>query len=294
MVVENDTTEYSVTGCYQVSNPYGSVLYFNTAESSAGSCGTAGECICGAVLARRTSRLLAPSSVTNACPRECVDKAGGEDGSRAWCDNKFIEAGYSLKFCKDASATGALEALEKCCECGGGVQEEIVDTVLCGYFGGFLAGNWWEEQEDGNVFVGGTGGEGWTESNWTVFQQYQEEIQDLTHREQQQQWCDGPVSDRWNLNGGAMAYNHEEEWSGFNKAQDLRPTYYFNGASTVVSLVSFLLWLTASPHRSAPAKQLDKTRRLNLRHSLITPPLVLIAFLPCICTFAHTYACEFV
>jgi hypothetical protein len=130
--------------------------------------------------------------------------------------------------------------------CGGGVQEEIVDTALCRYFSGDFEESWWESD--------------WTGLNQTAFQQYQEEIKVLTHRKMQQQWCGEPPSDRWEIDDGTTMFKNAFEWSGFDKARDLRPTYYFNSASTVVALVSFLLWLSASPHRAAQAKILDKTR----------------------------------
>jgi hypothetical protein len=175
----------------------------------------------------------------------------GEDETQAWCNDRFEESNFNKQFCKEENTV----ALEKCCVCGGGVQEEIVDTALCRYFSEDFEESWWESD--------------WTELNRTAFQQYQEEIKVLTHRKLQQQWCDEPASDRWGINKDTMTFKNAVEWSDYNKARDLRPTYYFNGASTMVALVSFLLWLSASPHRALQAKHLDKT--CTLPHTSVFP-----------------------
>jgi hypothetical protein len=177
----------------------------------------------------------------------------GEDGTQAWCNDRFEGSNFNKQFCKEENTV----SLEKCCVCGGGVQEETVDTTLCRYFSADFEESWWESD--------------WTGPNRTAFQQYQEEIKVLTHRKMQKQWCGEPASDRWEMNGGTMMYKNEIEWSGFDKARDLRPTYYFNSASTAVSLVSLLLWLTASPHRKASAKALDKTRTSSSSFPQLTP-----------------------
>ena len=155
------------------------------------------------------------------------------DSGEASCDSQFQEQGPG--FCKVG-----VKATEQCCQCGGGKLEDIVDSILCRYFGGTVEEGWWEEE--------------WVKQE--QFQMLQIELRALKHKQSQQHWCDDPASGL--DSDGGLTYSHKDSWSDHDKARDLIPTHYLNAASTATSSISYILWLTSSPHRSKAAETLDK------------------------------------